>query len=153
MAMVRAKRVGALSLEIRCHLPLTNIAGRFYNELNWKNQWLERILNWREGAMNWREQILQSEKLNSDESSRVQQVPNQNNCRILGNSEQISQPRWEPYKDKQNVTSVMFVTSILLNLFSYLTLQVKNDANVFLGIFNKVAFMIIDVDCGFRIVF
>ncbi len=44
--------------------------------------------------MNIREQILQTEKLNSDENSGVQKVRNWNNRGILRNSERITQPSW-----------------------------------------------------------
>ncbi len=70
------------------------MSGTFSNTWNWKNQWWERIPNWRKLVPNWREHILRSEKLNSDENSRVQKVRNRNNCGIQWNSKRISQPRF-----------------------------------------------------------
>ncbi len=60
---------------------------------NWKNRWQERIPNQKKCVQNWREHILRSKKYNSDENSGVQKVWNWFNCRILQNSEWISQPR------------------------------------------------------------
>ncbi len=51
MAMVRTKRVGALSLEIWCHSPLTYIAGMFSDSWR-KNRWRERIPNRRKCVQN-----------------------------------------------------------------------------------------------------
>ncbi len=86
VAMVHAKRAGALSLKIQCHSPLTYIAGMFFVSWNRKNQWQERIPNQRECVQNWREHILRSEKQNFGENSGVQKVRNRNNRGITRNS-------------------------------------------------------------------
>ncbi len=58
--MVRAKKIGALSIKIWCHSPLT-YSGTFSDSWNRKNQWRERIPNQRNRVQNWRELILRSE--------------------------------------------------------------------------------------------
>ncbi len=93
--MVHAKRVGALSIKIWCHLPLTYIAGMFSDSWNWKNRWRERIPNRKKTCSELAGTHFTIGKINFNENSGVQKVWNWINRRIPRNSKRISQPSQE----------------------------------------------------------